>query len=87
MEQIKGIGPKRAEKLQKLGVCSAGDMLRMMPRGYLDYSSLNTVSQIHHLQHACLLLRLNSDPKSYRINGKSIVSVAASDETGAVTLK
>ena len=35
---LKGIGTKRAEALEKLGIRTPYDLLYHVPRGYLDYS-------------------------------------------------
>ena len=37
---LKGIGTKRAEALEKLGIRTPYDLLYHVPRGYLDYSPL-----------------------------------------------
>ena len=39
LQTIKGIGPKRAELFEKLGVHSAGELLRFYPRSYEDWSN------------------------------------------------
>ena len=36
---VKGVGPKRAELLKKLGVETVYDLLYFFPRTYIDYTS------------------------------------------------
>ncbi|PWM21550.1 MAG: ATP-dependent DNA helicase RecG [Collinsella tanakaei] len=39
LQNVKGVGPKRAELFAKLGIHSAGALLRFYPRAYEDWSS------------------------------------------------
>ena len=43
--ELKGVGSKRAELFQKLGVPTAGALLRLYPRAYEDWSNPYTVLQ------------------------------------------
>lgn len=40
---LKGIGPKSAQQLEKLGLRTVEDLLRYYPRAYLDYSNRTTI--------------------------------------------
>lgn len=44
IKYLKGVGEKRAELYQKLGVQSVGALLRLYPRDYLDFTSPYSVS-------------------------------------------
>ena len=39
IKYLKGVGPKRAEYYQKLGVSTVADLLNHYPRSYMDFSS------------------------------------------------
>lgn len=39
IQYLKGVGPKRAEKLERLGITTAEKLLGYYPRGYIDYSN------------------------------------------------
>jgi ATP-dependent DNA helicase RecG len=43
---IKGVGPQRAELLERLGLYTARDLLFFFPRDYQDLSELHTVAQL-----------------------------------------
>ena len=46
LTSVKGIGPKRAELLSQLGVCSVGDLLLRLPRDYLDYTKATPITEL-----------------------------------------
>ncbi len=39
IQYLKGVGPKRAELLKKLGIETVGDLVYHLPRNYLDFTS------------------------------------------------
>lgn len=43
---LKGVGPKRAVLLNKLGIENVGDMMRYYPRAYTDYCSPVPISEL-----------------------------------------
>lgn len=43
---LKGVGPKRAELYQKLGITSIGDLLHTYPRDYIDYTQTIPISGV-----------------------------------------
>lgn len=47
VDKVKGVGPKMAQLLNKLGIFNINDLLFFLPRRYDDYTQL---SQISHLQ-------------------------------------
>jgi ATP-dependent DNA helicase RecG len=46
LQYIKGIGPKRAEILQKIGIFSLIDLLEYFPRRYIDRSKLVKIADV-----------------------------------------
>ena len=87
LTSVKGIGPKRAEQMESLGVRSVQDLLYRLPRDYLDYSVVTPVIQLANGANAAAHVRISSAPRFFRAKGMSITSAGAQDETGAVTLK
>ena len=45
---VKGIGPKRAEKLQKLNIFTLKDLIYYFPRQYEDRSVVKKISQLEN---------------------------------------
>ena len=45
---VKGIGPKRAEKLNKLGIFTLKDLIYYFPRQYEDRSNVKKISQLEN---------------------------------------
>lgn len=44
MEYVKGVGPKRAQLLNKLGIYSAMDLVTHYPRGHIDFTDITDIS-------------------------------------------
>ncbi len=87
LTSVKGIGPKRAEQFESLGVRSAQDLLYRLPRDYLDYSIVTPVVQLANGVNAAAHVRIGSAPRFFRAGGMAITSASAQDETGKITLK
>ena len=87
LQSIKGVGEKRAEQLRLLGVHSVNDLLGYLPRDYRDYSVATPVVQLAHGKAAAVHVRITGEPKYFRKGGMTVLSVSASDETGALTLR
>ena len=75
---IKGIGPRRAEALGKLGLFSLRDLLYFAPREYQDFSAATPICAAAHGALAALHVLLVSEPKHVHIRrGMEITTVRA----------
>lgn len=84
---LKGIGPRRAELLGKLGLFKVGDLLAFAPRDYRDYSRAALAAKAAHGRDAAFSLVILAPPRLARIRGGlNILSAPAEDETGKLTL-
>lgn len=87
IEFLKGVGPKRAEILQKeLGIYKIEDLFYHYPFRYVDRSRILKIAEIDDvLQHVQILGRLQQINK---VGGKRLLRVTAklTDDTGSIEL-
>ncbi len=84
---LRGIGPRRAELLGKLGLFYLADLVRYLPRAHVDYSAPVCVSQLMQGGDALLRLDIISEPTLARIRrGLTLVRARGTDDTGEVEL-
>jgi len=89
LTSLKGIGPRRAETLGKLGLFSVKALLRFAPRDYRDYSRVHLAGEAAHGQDGAFALTLCSQPRLARIPGRgrlNILTVSGQDASGKLTL-
>ncbi|MDO5311532.1 MAG: DNA helicase RecG, partial [Clostridia bacterium] len=84
---LKGIGEKRAELFNKLGVFSVGDLLRCLPRGYEDRTDIRDICDAEEGESVCVRASLASGIRSFRARtGARVIQARASDGTGIINL-
>lgn len=87
IEYLKGIGPKRAELLNKeLGIFTFGDMLEYYPFRYIDKSRIHKVSEICDDTVYYQLIGTISNPQSFGNPRTTRMTAVFSDETGSIEL-
>lgn len=82
---LDGVGPKNAERLQKLGIYSLEDMLYHLPRRHEDFSQLLPISQVQYGQNVTISGRVTG--KSKRVAGKrrlKIFELVVEDDSAAI---
>ena len=84
LAEVKGIGPKFAERLAGLGLLLAKDLLQYYPRDYVDYSSLRRIQALEAGQTATIVatVRRCHGFKSPRNPNLSILELQLQDPTG-----
>ncbi len=82
--QIRGIGPKAAEKLAALSLFVARDLIRYYPRDYLDYANLVRITSLQPGSTATIVatVRRSSSFTSPRNPNLSILELQLQDPTG-----
>jgi ATP-dependent DNA helicase RecG len=60
VDTLKGVGPKIAEKLATLGLCSLEDLLFHLPNKYQDRSRIHPISSLLHGQTALIFGQIES---------------------------
>ena len=86
LQYLKGIGPQRAEQLQKIGLSTLEDVLFYFPRRYQDRSEILPISKIEPGTVATLcgtITSLDGRP-GFRRGSVNIFKVSVVDETGRI---
>lgn len=87
LQYYKGVGEKRAEQFQKLGIGSSDALLRYYPREYEDWSDCISVAQAKEMvdsgEVCCIRATIASPVRSaFLRGGKTIYSTRAVDDEG-----
>ncbi len=87
IEELSGIGKKRAELFNKLGVFSVGDLLNFYPRTYEDWSDITDIADVRDDTTVCIRATVHSAFQSgFTKSGKYIAKTYVADETGVCQL-
>ena len=82
LTDIKGIGEKRAENFRKLGINTPDDLLRYLPRRYMDFSALTKLRDARAGECAAFCAEITTRPTLVRAKGYQIVTCRVEDGTG-----
>lgn len=84
---LKGIGEKRAELFNKLGVFSIGDLLRYLPRGYENRTDVRDICDVEEGEALCVRGSLARGIRSFRArSGSKVTQTGVTDGTGIINL-
>ena len=84
---IKGIGEKKAQAFNKLGVFSLYDLISYFPRKYEDRSQCKPIALISDGEQVCIRAIVADMPRLVRIRrGMELVKFRAVDESGVVDI-
>ncbi len=87
IEELSGIGKKRAELFNKLGVFSVGELLNFYPRTYEDWSDITDIADVVDDTTVCIRAAVHSAFQSgFTKSGKYIAKTYVADETGVCQL-
>ena len=87
IRSIKGIGEKRAQALNKLGVFSLLDLISYFPRRYEDRSSLKPIALVQDGESVCISAVVADEPRLSRIRrGFDLVKLRAYDDSAEVSI-
>ncbi len=86
IQYLKGIGPKRAKILNKIGLSTIEDLLYYFPRRYEDRTRLLTISQLKEKEEQTIkaVVLAKGERTSWRRRGFNIIQVAVGDATGKI---
>ena len=87
IDKLNGIGKKRAELFNKLGIYSIGDLLSFYPKGYEDWSSTVKIESLQDGMNVCIKAVLGAQIKDGVLPGGRIISKGmVYDDTGTLQL-
>jgi ATP-dependent DNA helicase RecG len=86
VQYLKGIGPKRAKSLSKLGVTTIEDLLYYFPRRYEDRTNFISIQELKEGETQTIKAEVltSGERHSLRRRGFSIIEVAVADKTGKI---
>ena len=83
---VKGVGPKIAYKLNKLGIYTAQDLIMYFPRKHIDYSSRTLIRDLKEGENTTIFGYIKSVSAFNTRNNLAVVKVAITDESGRLDL-
>ena len=85
---LKGVGPRQAERLSRLGLFLISDLINYFPRDYVDYSALKTIDKTEVGQNVTIVakVRRSSSFKSPKNPNLSILELFVKDKTGGLKI-
>ncbi|MCW8091103.1 ATP-dependent DNA helicase RecG [Alteromonas sp. ASW11-130] len=85
LTQLKGVGAKVAEKLQKIGIYTVQDLLFHLPARYEDRTRIYSVAECRPFSHVSVIGEVMQADIQY--GRKRMLVVKLSDGTGTITLR
>lgn len=83
---IKGVGPKVAYKLNKLGIYTANDLMMYFPKKHIDYSTRTLIKDLKEGENTTIFGYIKSVSAFNTKNKLSVVKVTVADESGRIDL-
>ena len=81
---LPGVGGKRAQLLEKLGVRTIRELLFFYPRRYEDYSQLKTISRLQYGERVSVIATVWEAGGRQTRSGRYLFHAILSDETGTL---
>lgn len=82
VQYIKGIGPKRAKALLKLGIKNAGDMLTFFPAQYQDRTLISPISKAYTQPQSSIFGKVGKAYEKRLSKGLFLLDIEIFDSTG-----
>lgn len=84
---VKGVGPKLAEVFEKMGILTAGDLIRHYPRHHLDFQNRLLIRELKPGQEVTVFGTIRSVGAFQTKRGNvSILTIVIGDGTGSVVI-
>ena len=82
VDVVKGVGPKMAQLLNKLGIFTINDLLFFLPRRYDDYTKLNQISHLRDKELATVIATVRFTEIRIGQRGRKDFYMLVDDGTG-----
>ena len=87
VQYVKGVGPKTAQRFERLGVFTLEELLCHYPRRYVDYTQPSPVAQAPYDTDTVVKATVMTKKGAVRLpGGRVMVQVMAADDTAALSL-
>lgn len=86
VQYVKGIGPKKADKLNKLGIFTLKDLLYYFPRQFEDRNNLKKIAQLEDDEKITIKAVISSINTFSPKEGMTLTKIDVKDETGSAKL-
>ena len=86
IQYVKGIGPKKAEKLNKLGIYTIKDLLYYFPRQFEDRSVIKKIAQLEDEEKVTVKALITNIESYTPKKGMTITRIDVKDDTGFARL-
>lgn len=85
---VRGVGPKKAELLGKLGIVTLEDAIQCYPRSYEDRTNITPIRHLLDGEKQCICAVVGTPPKTAHIrHGMDVTRCTVYDESGAMSLR
>jgi ATP-dependent DNA helicase RecG len=86
LQSLPGVGPKTLEKLNRLSINSAKDLVYHLPFRYLDFSQIKKISTIRPNENVTVTGRITSFQNIYTNKGKNLQKAVLNDHSGSLDI-
>lgn len=87
VQYIKGIGPKRALYFSKVGVETVHDLMRLVPRRYVDYSTVMNINDLKINDDATVIGKIQAIEERRTRKRMNLMTLLLRDATGSIVVK
>ncbi len=87
VKYLKGVGPKKSQRLNRLDIATIKDLFYYFPREYEDRREVKKIESLEDGEKTSIEVTLDAKPSMFKPNRKlSITKVMAKDDTGIVQI-